>query len=87
MPLDLETTVDRERGNPLAFEPVSFAASCVGMSRKLAYALLKRSGPESGFARLSSLDQHDAVPGTRSALYGRASISAGTTPTIRCEAS
>jgi hypothetical protein len=29
---------------------VSFAASCVGMSRKSAYALLNRAGPDSGFA-------------------------------------
>lgn len=30
---------------------VSVAADCIGMSRKSAYALLKRAGPESGFAR------------------------------------
>jgi hypothetical protein len=30
---------------------VSFAAAAAGMSRKSAYALLKRAGPESSFAR------------------------------------
>jgi hypothetical protein len=30
---------------------VSFAASCVGMSRKSAYALRDRAGPESSFVR------------------------------------
>ncbi len=30
---------------------MAWAAAAVGMSRKSAYALLKRAGPDSGFAR------------------------------------
>ncbi len=46
-------TPERQRGFIHALSKigvVSFAASCVGMSRKSAYALLKRAGPDSGFA-------------------------------------
>jgi len=47
-------TPERQRGFIHALSRigvVSFAASCVGMSRKSAYALLKRAGAESSFAR------------------------------------
>ena len=47
-------THERQRGFIYALwriGVVSFAANCVGMSRKSAYALRKRAGPESGFAR------------------------------------
>ncbi|HTU11801.1 MAG TPA: hypothetical protein VMG08_12990 [Allosphingosinicella sp.] len=47
-------TAERQRGFIHALSKigvVAFAAECVGMSRKSAYALLKRAGPESGFAR------------------------------------
>ena len=46
-------TPERQRGFIHALSMIgviAFAASCVGMSRKSAYALLKRAGPESGFA-------------------------------------
>jgi hypothetical protein len=47
-------TPERQRGFIYALSRigmVSAAADCVGMSRKSAYALLKRAGPDSGFAR------------------------------------
>lgn len=47
-------TPERQRGFILALSKlgvVSFAAECVGMSRKSAYALLDRAGAEGGFAR------------------------------------
>jgi hypothetical protein len=47
-------TPERQRGFIYALSKigvVSFAANCVGMSRKSAYALRDRAGPESGFAR------------------------------------
>lgn len=47
-------TPDRQRAFILALAQlglVGAAARSVGMSRKSAYALLKRAGPESGFAR------------------------------------
>jgi hypothetical protein len=47
-------TPERQRGFIAALEQigmVSAAARSVGMSRKSAYALLKRAGPESSFAR------------------------------------
>jgi hypothetical protein len=47
-------TPERQRGFILALSKigmVSAAAKTVGMSRKSAYALLARAGPESGFAR------------------------------------
>ena len=46
-------TPERQRGFIHALSKigvVSFAASCVGMSRKSAYALRDRAGQESGFA-------------------------------------
>lgn len=46
-------TPERQRGFIHALSMigvVSFAAKCAGMSRKSAYALLKRAGPESSFA-------------------------------------
>lgn len=46
-------TPERQRGFIHALSKigvVSFAASCVGMSRKSAYTLLKRAGPNSSFA-------------------------------------
>jgi hypothetical protein len=47
-------TPERQRGFIHALSMigvVSFAAGCVGMSRKSAYALRDRAGPESGFVR------------------------------------
>ena len=47
-------TAERQRAFVAALAKiglVSAAARAVGMSRKSAYALLKRAGPESGFAR------------------------------------
>ena len=47
-------TPERQRGFILALSKlgvVAFAAECVGMSRKSAYALRDRAGPESGFVR------------------------------------
>jgi hypothetical protein len=47
-------TPERQRGFIYALSKigvVSFAASCVGMSRKSAYALRDRAGPESSFVR------------------------------------
>ena len=38
---------------------VAFAARCVGMSRKSAYELLKRAGPDSSFARAWQEAQSD----------------------------
>ncbi len=46
-------TAERQRGFIHALSRlgvVAAAARCVGMSRKAAYALLKRAGPDSGFA-------------------------------------
>ena len=48
------TALDAERSAALERclrSAVSAAARAVGMSRKSAYALLKRAGPESGFAK------------------------------------
>ena len=47
-------TPERQRGFIAALARigiVSWAAAAVGMSRKSAYELLKRAGPDSGFAR------------------------------------
>ena len=47
-------TPERQRGFIHALSKigiVTFAANCVGMSRKSAYALRDRAGPDSGFAR------------------------------------
>ncbi len=47
-------TPERQRGFIYALSKigiVSFAANCVGMSRKSAYALRDRAGPESSFIR------------------------------------
>jgi hypothetical protein len=46
-------TPERQRGFIVALEKIGLvgaAAEAVGMSRKSAYALLKRAGPESSFA-------------------------------------
>lgn len=47
-------TPEKQRGFIYALSRIgviAFAAQCVGMSRKSAYALLKRAGPDSSFAR------------------------------------
>lgn len=51
---------------------VSAAAKAAGMSRKSAYALLKRAGPESSFARAWSDAQISGETNTYYTLLGRA---------------
>lgn len=51
---------------------VSAAAKAVGMSRKSAYALLKRAGPESSFARAWSEAQISGETSAYYTLIGRA---------------
>jgi len=51
---------------------VSAAAEAAGMSRKSAYALLARAGPESGFARAWREAQAEGREGAGSALIQRA---------------
>jgi hypothetical protein len=72
-------TPERQRAFVLALAKigiVSAAAAAVGMSRKSAYALLERAGPESGFARAWAEAQasgrtHVEFSAIDAALHGR----------------